>query len=295
MSDRTQVTEAGSTILLSDGRRLGFAEYGNPSGTPVFYCHGMPGSRLQRHPNEEVLLAAGVRLIVADRPGCGLSTFQPRRRLLDWPADMAQLADTLGIDRFAVVGVSGGGPHALACAYAMPSRLSGVAILSSPAPLNHRGALKDWGRYARLGLRIAALSPSLFYAVLWCFGNPARDPVAFWTTGVANLSAADHRILGQPDLLSVLIEDTREALRQGLRGYWWDLVLLAKPWGFSPSGIALPVHLWHGEADTVVPVSMGRALATSIPRCHSRFLPGEGHLLVYDHLADIFATLQEDA
>lgn len=295
MDDGVRAAPAGSTISLPDGRLLGYAEYGDRQGMPVFYCHGMPGSRLQRHPDDELLLSTGVRLIVADRPGCGLSAFQPRRRLLDWPQDVARLADALAIDRFAVVGVSGGGPHALACAFAMPTRLIGAAVVSSPGPLDHRGALDGWGRRARLGLRIASLSPALFYLVLQRFGNPSRNPEAFWTTGAAGLSAADRRVLSRPELVAALVEDTREALRQGLRGYWWDLVLLAKPWGFAPSSLRLPVHLWHGDADTVVPVAAGRTLASSIPRCEGHFLPCQGHLLVYDYVADIFAALRTGA
>ncbi len=103
-------TATGKTLTLRDGRTLGYAEYGDPRGTPVFLCHGTPGSRLDRHPDETIATSLGVRLIVPDRPGYGLSSFQTGRSLLDWPADLDQLADSLGIGRFAVVGVSGGDP-----------------------------------------------------------------------------------------------------------------------------------------------------------------------------------------
>jgi pimeloyl-ACP methyl ester carboxylesterase len=285
------VAGEGRSVRLRDGRSLGYAEYGDPRGLAVFYCHGMPGSRLQRHPDLMTVAATGARLIVADRPGCGLSTFQGGRRLLDWPADLSQLADALGIDRFGVVGVSGGGPHALACAHAIPERLTGVAVVSSPAPLDRPHALDAWGRYARLGLQVARASPSLFYPLLALGGNPARDPEGFVTLGVEYLPQADQRVLARPDVHAMLVADTHESVRQGLRGYWWDLVVLARPWGFDPESIAMPVHLWHGEADAIVPCAMGRCLSGALPACRSRYLPGEGHFLIFDHLEEVFAAV----
>ncbi|MHB0878013.1 MAG: alpha/beta fold hydrolase [Anaerolineae bacterium] len=284
---------ADRTMVLPDGRCLGYAEYGDRNGEPVFYCHGMPGSRLQRHPDIAAIAGKSARLIVPDRPGYGLSTFQPQRRLLDWPRDLCQLADHLALERFSVVGVSGGGPYALACAFALPERLTGVAVVSSPAPLDRPQTLRPWGQYARWGLRTAALSPGLFYPLLWLLGNPARDPERFVTLGVEHLAARDQSLLGQPDIRSVLIDDTRESVRQGLRGYWWDLVLLARPWGFDPGSITVPVHLWHGDADAIVPCAMGHCLAEAIPACHCRFLPRQGHFLVFDHLGDVFAALHD--
>lgn len=281
----------GRTIRLPDGRTLSYAEYGDRDGRPVLYCHGMPGSRLQRHPDPAAVAATGARLIVPDRPGCGLSTFQPRRRLLDWPGDVRELADALGIERLAVVGVSGGGPHALACAFAMPERLTGVGVVSSPAPLDRPRALDQWGRYARLGLRVARVSSSFFYPMLWLLGNPGRDPEGFVTLGVENLAQADQRVVGRPDVHAMLVADTCESVRQGLRGYWWDLVLLARPWGFAPEGVTIPVHLWHGEADGIVPCSEGRCLSRALPYCDSHYLPAEGHYLVFDHFAEVFAAV----
>src|SRR5437868_4337089 len=123
MSTSTSTTTIDTVFRLRDGRALGYAEYGDPGGTPVFFFHGSPGSRLQRHPDPSITSSFGARIITVDRPGYGRSDFQPGRRLLDWPADAAQLADALSIERFAAIGLSGGGPYLLACAYAMPERL----------------------------------------------------------------------------------------------------------------------------------------------------------------------------
>ena len=121
-------------ILLQDSRYLSYAEYGSRSGCPVFYFHGLPGSRLQRPPEIPPALRHKIRLVTIDRPGMGFSTFKPGRRLLDWPSDVEELADALGIGRFAVIGVSGGGPYAAACAYGIPGRLNAVAWKTGCSP-----------------------------------------------------------------------------------------------------------------------------------------------------------------
>ena len=122
-------------IRLADGRRLGYAEYGDPEGKPLFYCHGFPASRLEAALLDPSARKAGVRVVAADRPGCGLSDFQPDRRIGDWPGDVVELAGALGIDRFAVVGVSGGGPYALACARKIPQRLTAAAVVCGLGPV----------------------------------------------------------------------------------------------------------------------------------------------------------------
>ena len=124
-----------SQIRLGDGRRMGFAQYGDPAGRPLFFFQGTPSSRLL-HPDQTITRSLGVRHIQLDRPGFGLSDFQPGRTLLDWPDDVAKVADRLGIERFAVVGVSGGGPYVAACAYRIPQRLTAAAMVGSVAPLD---------------------------------------------------------------------------------------------------------------------------------------------------------------
>src|SRR6476661_2822678 len=158
----------GRIIRLPDGRALGFAEWGDPAGRPVFLFHGTPGSRLSRHPDESQARAQGVRLITVDRPGYGLSDPLPRRRLLDWPADVAALAAALRLERFALVGVSGGGPHALACAYACPDRVTAVALIGGAGPMDDPVALRQMMWVNRAALRLAPRLPG------WSAAWPGR-------------------------------------------------------------------------------------------------------------------------
>ncbi len=155
------------TLQLNDGRSLGYAEFGDPGGKPVFFFHGTPGSRLFRPP-DEITRKIGVRLITADRPGYGLSTFQPGRRILDWPADIAQLASHLGIHKFAVSGHSGGGPYVAACAYAIPERLTVAAVLSGAGPADSPGARRGMTSMNKFGVTVGPFLPwPLWHLLVW--------------------------------------------------------------------------------------------------------------------------------
>jgi pimeloyl-ACP methyl ester carboxylesterase len=136
----TEQTPAASTIELRDGRRLAFAEYGEPTGAPVLFVHGFTASRITRHPDDRLTESLGVRLLTLDRPGCGASDIQPGRTLLDLARDVQQLADALGITSFAVLGHSAGGPYALACALAFPDRVAAVGVACGFAPMDRPGA-----------------------------------------------------------------------------------------------------------------------------------------------------------
>src|SRR5215467_7104128 len=158
-------------ISLRDGRTLGYAEYGDSNGKPVFFFHGLPGSRLQRHPDESIATGLGARIITIDRPGYGLSDFQQARILLDWPDDVTQLANSLQLDQFAAIGLSGGGPYLLSCAYKMPERITTATIISGMGPIDNADALKSMLPSMRLGLGIAPKVP-------WGFVRLALDPIA---------------------------------------------------------------------------------------------------------------------
>ena len=134
-------TKTSQTIVLPDGRHLGFAEYGDPAGQPVFHFHGSAGSRLDRPAGESILWKQGIRFISVERPGHGLSDFQSNRRLVDWPKDVSELADQLDLKAFYIEGWSAGGPHALACACFLPDRVKAVALIASGAPMKRDGAL----------------------------------------------------------------------------------------------------------------------------------------------------------
>ncbi|MCC7355107.1 MAG: alpha/beta hydrolase [Anaerolineae bacterium] len=275
---------SGKCIRLRDGRSLGYAETGDPDGKPVFFFHGLPGSRLVHHPDESIAISLGARVIAIDRPGFGLSDFQPGRRVLNWPDDIIELADALGIARFAVAGWSAGGPYVAACTFKIPHRVSAAAIISGVAPLN-RLAMRD---RAHLFFNLARQSPHHAAASFWLLLR-AQERALKHTTAL--LPTADRAVLAQPEIAAMRRENVAEAVRAGMGGLVWETALLARPWGFRLEDVPIEVHLWHGGADINTPVSMGQYLAGAIPRCHARFVPAEGHWLLFAHWREILTVL----
>lgn len=282
------------TVRLRDGRQLGYAEHGDPHGAPVLVFHGTPGSRLSRHPDAGIASRLGARVITVDRPGFGLSDYQPGRTLLDWPADVAELADALDLPSFAVIGISGGGPYAAACAYALPQRVSRAALVCSPAPPAPGQPVRFQGRN-RLVFTLADKQPWLLYVLVGLMARQMpRTPEQLAAQFRQSLPPCDAALLDLPGLPDIVLDDTREAFRPGIRGTVHDLRLAAKPWGFDPAAIAVPTLLWHGELDANVPVAMGRYLANAIPGCRATFVPDAGHLIYIPYWADILSGVLTD-
>lgn len=269
------------TLTLGDGRTLGYAEYGDPGGTPGFYFHGHPGSRHEAELAHRAAAERGIRVIALDRPGYGRSDFQPGRRILDWPADVAEAAGKLGLDRFAVLGASGGGPYALACGYALPGRVTGVGVVSGVGPYDAPHATAGMRWQNRAGFQLGARVPLLASLIMWSMARNVRRRPERTVEAIARaMSGADAAIVRRAEVRQVLARDLQEAFRQGHRGAARDVVLLGNPWGFDLRDVRPPVFLWQGEADVLVPPAMGRYQAGRIPACKARFFPGEGHLLV---------------
>jgi pimeloyl-ACP methyl ester carboxylesterase len=278
------------TMELSDGRRLGYAEFGDRSGVPVMYFHGWPGARVEGRLGDDAARVSGIRLIAIDRPGMGLSTFQPNRELLDWPDDVVEVAASLGLERFAVLGISGGGPYATACAWKLSDRLTCAGIVSSLAPFDVPGAIASMGRRNRLTFQLVRHVGVLRRIVMARVGRSvSRRPERILESGVS--AAVDKQYLERPDVRRILGESLCEAFRAGSRGPAWEMGLYAQPWGFRLDEIRAPVLLWHGEQDVNAPISMGRYLATSIPGCRATFYPEEAHLHFVDRLPEILAAL----
>jgi pimeloyl-ACP methyl ester carboxylesterase len=279
-------------ILLRDGRKLGYAEYGDPLGEPVFLCHGMPGSRLMQHPDPSIAIENNVRLIVPDRPGMGLSDFKPGRQLLDWPADVEELANHLGITGFVVAGISGGGPYAAACGFVMPDRVGCVGLISSVGLINTPGAMMGMLPSNRMGYSVGRWMPWFLWSMAFSlyYGDFRHHPekLAKMQEGEP---AADHIIFEKSGVRQVFINNFAEAFRQGTVGLARDGWLLSRPWGFPLQGISVPVYLWQGEADVIVTPAMGKHMASQIPKCSARFYPGEGHLVFITHWQEILVTL----
>jgi len=270
--------QSEETITLPDGRALGFAQFGDRQGRPVFYFHGFPGSRLEAQLGDEVARRRGIRLIAVDRPGYGRSSPQPGRRLLDWPPNVAALAEALGIERFAVLGVSGGAPFALACAAHLKERISKVALV---CPL---GPLDDPALFPQLpwGMRFLAQSRHRFPAPARWFGRRLLHLVRQRPERALKILSfcapvADRQVLRRSEILSTLNTNAREAFRQQGLGAVLDLQIYLAPWGFALEEIEQPLVLWHGTADRTVPRLLVDYLAAHLPNGTLRLVEGEGH------------------
>lgn len=283
---------ADSFVTLRDGRRLAYTEMGDPAGTPILHHHGMPGSRLEHEAEPELYRSLGVRMITPDRPGYGLSDPDPDRPLLDWPSDVEELADHLGISRFGAVGLSGGGIYALACAAAIPHRLTGVVVTGCPGPMQRPGAQVDMRFLTRAGVWLGARAPWLLEAGATILSPLVRRFPGFFVDHFnEDVPPADRRWLSMPSVNKDAAETLREAFRPGVWGYVQDIRVLARPWGFAPEDINVPVQLWHGDEDAVIPLHHGRYLATVIPGATLRICPGEGHMLMWNHVAEILMAV----
>ena len=291
-SIETPLRARDHVVRLADGRRLGYSEYGARGGRPIFFFHGFGTTRVICPPDDRPALDLGVRLIAVDRPGIGLSDAQPGRSLLDWPSDVTELADRLAIGSFSVIGWSGGGPYALACAYALTDRVSAVALVSSPAPLTGTGESGYLRRLDRHAVRAADRAPWVIRLALWHWGRPQRrDAARFFERSVAEMCEADQAVLSEPELRDRMIANSAELYRQGGRGMYDEGLVLARPWGFELADIQVPVHVWHGDLDETVPTAMADYLAREIPNAHVRIHPDEGHHLLYQRWPEILAAL----
>ena len=278
---------AAATLELRDGRALGYEEWGRGDGFPILGFGGTTMSRLA-HLGDEAPQAAGVRLVLVDRPGYGLSDFQPGRRLLDWPGDIAQLGDALGLERFAVCGMSGGGPHAAACAYALPDRVSALGLVSSPGPVWDRPELRySLPPHRQPLIEVAARDPDEAARVLLDDCRRELEDLA------ARPDDDDGwKVTASPAVNARFRASLFETLARGPDGYAHDLFLLfVTPWEFRPEEITVPTLIWHGDRDLAVPLGVGEFFDRTIPRSELHVLSGEGHLLLLSHAEEILASL----
>jgi len=278
-----------AVIHLPDHRRLAYAEYGDATGVPVFVFHGLPGSRLGwgMLPNGSLPLAA--RIIAPDRPGYGGSDPNPGRTLLDWANDVEALADSLAIPRFAIVGISGGGPGALACAWRMPARLTTVGIVSSPAQTDAPGVFEEMSGTNRFFMKLAWYVPWLSSANIRLLAAVIRrDPRRYIDTMKYKMHDVDKAILDRPEIHQMLVKDFAEAVRRGAAGMVDDMAANhGRPWGFPLEQIRSEVLLWSCELDRSVPPAMGKYLSHAIPSCQANFVAGAGHLWILLHLREV--------
>jgi pimeloyl-ACP methyl ester carboxylesterase len=282
------------TVMVDGGRRLSTQVYGDPDGNPVFLLHGTPGSRLGPRPRSAVLHRLGIQLISFDRPGYGESDRMANRRVADVAADVLAIADAYGLGKFAVVGRSGGGPHALACAALLPERTTRAAVLVGLAPRAADGL--DWfdgmAQSNVMEFTAAANGYEDIVAHTKAVASAVRaNPASLITRLQTELPDSDRRVVADRGVRSMLIETYAEALRTSDHGWIDDVLAFCSPWGFDPATVTVPVLLWHGASDVFSPASHARWLAERIPSAAVVVQAGAAHFGALDVLPDILRWL----
>ena len=265
-------------LTLKSGRQLCFADYGDPEGRPLMYFHGWPSSRLQACGIHEQCLQRGICLIAPDRPGVGQSDWQEERTLLDWPSIVEELAAHVGWDRFAVMGVSGGGPYAIAAASALPDRVEQAAVVCGAPPLARFPDRSEMMLPYRVLLRIRPYAPFLIPGILkvshWISQYPPNEPPMSWV--MKWTADADREALGEGDFEQVT-RSFREGLSAGTKGVQADGDIYSSEWEIDFESIKVPISFWHGEDDQNIPFSMVKTYASWIPTAEMHSFPDEGH------------------
>lgn len=282
------------TVAVRDQRRLSFAEYGSPRGQAIVWMHGTPGARRQI-PLEARAYAEqhGLRIIGIDRPGIGSSTPHLYPDILDWTADLRMLLDALGIDAVRVIGLSGGGPYALAAGAAMADRVYGVGVLGGVVPT--RGPDAADGGVIQLAVRLSALLRTVRVPLGVVLNRGIRVARPLAGPGLdlyaALQPAGDKNLLARPEFKAMFLDDLLNGSRFQTSAPLNDLVLFTQDWGFAPADVRVPVRWWHGDADHIVPFAHGQHLVDRLPDATMTVIDGESHLGGLGIAEDVISTL----
>lgn len=281
-------------VVLPDGRKLAYAEFGQPDGDPVVYFHGAPSSRLEPLLiGDEALTRLGLRVIAPDRPGMGRSDFQPGRGFSHWPSDVAALADALGLGQFAVLGNSGGGPYVAACAARIPDRLRAAVIVSGGWRMDWPEATNGLPFVNRLVMILARRAPVLLRLLLSSMGGVAQGERDKELKRLrARLPPPDYAAFEQPGRLEAFGASMRECMRQGTKGVAWDMGLYVREFDFRLDEIRRPLTLFHGEQDTNAPIALVRRVVAELPTTRLITYENEAHLsTLCNHVDEIAQAL----
>ncbi|MCV7259127.1 alpha/beta fold hydrolase [Mycobacterium shimoidei] len=283
-------------IAVGDDRQLGFAEFGDPQGRAVFWLHGTPGARRQIPTEARVYAEQNhIRLIGIDRPGIGSSTPYQYGTVVAFAEDLRTMADTLGIDKMAVVGLSGGGPYTLGCAAAMPDRVVAAGVLGGVAPT--RGPDAIGGGVMALGSRAAPLLTVAGWPIrMAAIGfirliRPVAEPALYVYAHVS--PEGDRRLLVRPEFKAMFLDDLLNGSRKQLAAPFADVVVFARDWGFRLDQVKVPVHWWHGDRDHIVPFAHGQHVVDRLPDAELHPIPGESHLAGLGRAEEILRTMIE--
>jgi pimeloyl-ACP methyl ester carboxylesterase len=276
------------TLILKDGRTLGFAEYGVSTGRPVFHFHGSGSSRLEKPTTENVIVQLDIRFISVDRPGHGLSDYQPERRLIDWPKDIMQLADHLGLEKFYVTGHSAGGPHAFACAHELPERIISGAAISSVAPMSRPRPYDGMPILNQILARSARKLPWLTHLARKTMrGMIMQDVEKAAQQLMASIPDSDKELLYEPENVENMVRSIQEGFRQGSEGVAHDDILVNSEWGFELTSIRPRIDIWHGKLDVNVPIYAAYYLHDQIPNNRLFDLQDKGHFFILNCWEDV--------
>jgi pimeloyl-ACP methyl ester carboxylesterase len=283
-------------ISVGDDRQLGFAEFGDPHGRAIFWLHGTPGARRQIPTEARVYAEENhIRLIGIDRPGIGSSTPYQYHAVVEFADDLRTVADTLGIDTMAVIGLSGGGPYALACGAAMPDRVVAVGVLGGVAPTSGADAIS--GGVVALApwvaplLRVAGLPIRWAAVALVRMIRPLAEPAVYMYARIS--PEGDRRLLVRPEFKAMFLDDLLNGSRKQLSAPFADVIVFAKDWGFRLQEVKIPVRWWHGDADHIVPFTHGQHVVSRLPDAELTTLSGESHLAGLGFAEQILRTMIE--
>jgi pimeloyl-ACP methyl ester carboxylesterase len=282
-------------IAVGADRQIGFAEFGDPQGRAVFWLHGTPGARRQI-PMEARVYAEKrqIRLIGIDRPGIGSSTPYQYDTVFAFAEDLRTIADTLGIDKMEVIGLSGGGPYTLACAAAMPDRVVAAGVIGGVAPTTGCDGIAG-GVMGSVGLRVAPLLrvaggpigvvASALIRLIRPVGSPAVDLYGRVSP------EADRQLLARPEIKAMFLDDLLNGSRKQMAAPFADVVVFARDWGFRLDEVKVPVRWWHGDHDHIVPFEHGQHVVAKLPDVELYHLPGESHLAGLGRAEEILGTM----
>lgn len=269
------------SVAVRDGRRLSFAEFGAPRGAAIIWMHGTPGGRRQI-PVEARAYAAehDLRIIGIDRPGIGTSTPHLYANVLDWVGDLELLADALAVDTMRVIGLSGGGPYALAAGAALPDRVHGVGVLGGVAPTKGpdaiRGGLLELAPYAAPVLSLTRIPLGYVLAGAIRLIRPLAGPAI--DTYAALQPRGDKELLARPEFRAMFLDDLLNGARFHVGAPLADIILFTRPWGFDAADVTVPVRWWHGDSDHIIPHAHGVHMASRLPDARFETISGESHL-----------------
>lgn len=282
-------------IILKNNRKLGFAEYGNTEGYPIIYYHGSQSSRLEMHYDTSFAIENNLRIITIDRPGHGISDFNPEGSILNFAKDVKQLTGYLKIDRFSVVGMSAGSPFALGLSYLFPENIYKTSIVSGFAPYT-KDSTKHLSSEVKTMLNLAKLFPFLLRILLKVQSKQiSRKPKKVLQGFLKIMSEPDKKVLKNESIMFVVENMFKEAFRKGSGGIAYEISkILVKDWDFELTEIKIPVIFWQGKKDNNVPYKWAELMKSEIQNATLNLFKDEGHLIIFQHAREIFTGLKEN-